>query len=380
MSNTSDNILLENVLKGYDQLRLLRRQIGEGKLAPDIIQRLRRESRKKINEISNELKGQTAAGPLFELFNRYSLDKYQIVLVLALLRQKLNTEDPHLTGRDLIRFLFDSSFDMLRGLSYIDESSVLFSAGIIVPEAETGPGHDLLAARFRLADRVYSLITSLFICRNGLTCSETEARQKEYKSNLDYLIDLRKLSILYRKRATKVFNYDYWDEIGMGVSDSVTLINKQIQTLRETMGARIRNTTIGMKLHTLTFQESYHLREEEMIMLITLLFQELTEGNAYINAVDMVKLISKNEKDLIRNRRFFSKKDTLTRSNLIVLEDTVNGKDLTGEVFMPNWAVELMVTGKTGKEQGFDSDARLDFHNYLKNIDSSDDFFEELEE
>jgi len=380
MPDSTENVLLENVLKGYDQLRQLRRQIGEGKLAPDVMQRLRRESRKKINEISNELKGQTCSGPLSQLFSRYKLDKYQIVLVLALLRQKLYADDPHLTGRDLLRFLFDNSFDMLRGLSYIEESSVLSSAGIIVPETENSLGDELLTARLRLADRVFNMIAGLFISHKGAALSETEARVGEYESNLDYLIDLRRLSILYRKRATKVFNYDYWDEIGTGVADSVTTINKQIQSLRETMAIRIRNSAAIAKLHTLSFQENYHLREEEMILLITLFFQELTEGNAYINSVDLVKLISRNEKDLIRNRRFFSKKDTLIRSNLIVLEDTVNGKDLTGEIFMPNWAVELMVTGKTGKEQGFDTDARLDFHNYLKNLDSSDDFFDELDE
>ena len=57
----------------------------------------------------------------------------------------------------------------------------------------------------------------------------------------------------------------------------------------------------------------------------------------------------------------------------------MNGKELTGEVFMPNWVIEIMLTGKTDGQGSIDTDARLDFHNYLENLDSSDDFFDDLD-
>ena len=58
----------------------------------------------------------------------------------------------------------------------------------------------------------------------------------------------------------------------------------------------------------------------------------------------------------------------------------INGKELTGEVFMPNWTIDLMLTGTTQTEGTIDSDARMDFHNYLKNLESSEDFFDNLEQ
>jgi len=112
---------------------------------------------------------------------------------------------------------------------------------------------------------------------------------------------------------------------------------------------------------------------------VILLFQELIEGNAYVSAVDLLKLLAGSEEDILKKRRFFSKRNSLIKNRLIVLEDTVNGKELTGEVFMPDWVADLMTLGRTGSEEGIDTDARLDFHKYLEGLDSSEDFFDDLD-
>ena len=196
---------------------------------------------------------------------------------------------------------------------------------------------------------------------------------------MSYLMDLRWLSLLYQKRTTKVFNYDYWDEIGLGVAEPVLDINRQMELLRKRISTRLERTKVKDRLYTWKFIREHSLTEEETVILITLLFQEITEGNAYLNAVDVIRLTSQNEKDLIRKRRFFSPRKTLMRNKLVQLEEMVNGKELTAEVCLPNWIIEKMLSGEAGKSSSIDVDARLDFHKYLNNIDSVDDLLDDLD-
>jgi len=309
---------------------------------------------------------------------RYRLNKYQLVIILALLRQRLVYPSPHLSGREVLQLIFDDSFGILQGMTLIDSSSLLVSTGIIIPEPENEE-EDLLEIKLRLSDRVFSMIYSTFATSQTRESSR-RSRETSYKNNVSYLMDLRKLSLLYQKRATKVFNYDYWDEIGLGVAESVTGIDRQLEFMREQIRVRLERTDHMGRIHTWNFSQQYLLSEEELVILVTLLFQEITEGNAYLNAVDLIRLTSKNEEDLLRKRRFFSPNNTLVGKNLVQLDEMINGKELTAEVFLPNWVLEKMLSGeKQDGSPGIDADARLDFHRYLQDIESSEDFLNDMD-
>ncbi len=379
MTLREEQALLKHLLSRYDQIEKLLRRLDEVDLATAEEETVRRTIRRKINEIGRELKKNRSRSRLFEMIEKYDLNRFQIVIMLALLRRRLSSDNPFLSGRDLLQIPFDDSFDLLKAIPYIGETSVLVSAGIIAPDQGAKPAGDALDTRYRLTERIYNLIVGMFTEEEGIAPIKLKKETTAYRNNLSYLIDLRKLSLLFRKRATKVFNMDYWDEIGVGVAESVSTINRQVQALRENIDKKLDQTTNKKMLHTLMFSESYSLGEDELVILVTLFFQELTEGSAYVNAVDLLKLVAQNEEDLVKKRRFFSKRNTLIKNQLIVLEDTVNGKELTGEVFMPNWAVDLMLTGRSTGDGMIDTDARLDFHNYLKNLDSSEDFFDNLD-
>ncbi|MBU0754998.1 MAG: hypothetical protein KJ645_07640, partial [Planctomycetes bacterium] len=379
MKRAPDKTLLRKILTRYDQLGHLRKQIFEGKETTTTIERLKRQSKKKIDEINKEFKTHEFSGPLATLLKRYRLNKYQLVIILALLRQRLVFPTPSLTGRELLQMIFDDSYGILRGMTFIDSSSLLVSTGIIIPDDEELQ-EDLLESKFLLSNRVFSMIYNTFAPPRSEEIESRNMREGSYRNNMAFLMDLRSLSLLYQKRTTKVFNYDYWDEIGLGVSESVAGINRQLDLKREQIKNRLEKTETKDRLYTLQFIEHYQLNEEETVILITLLFQEITEGNAYLNAVDLLRLTAQNEEDLVKKRRFFSPKRNLVKNKIIQLEEMVNDKELTAEVCMPNWAVERMLTGihKEGAPR-IDADARLDFHRYLNNLDSSEDFLEDLE-
>lgn len=377
MDRTHDKLLIKNILTKYDQLGKIRKQLSANKGSPSTIEKLKRQSQKKINEINRDFREHEFKGPLASLLRKYRLNKFQLIIILALLRQRLTTSHYYLTGRELLQLLFDDTYGILRGMSFIDSSSMLVSTGIIVPDLNEEE-EDLLEAKYRLSDRVFSMIYNTFAPSHRRELVLKKNRETSYATNLAFLMDLRKLSLLYQKRATKVFNYDYWDEIGLGVAESVDGINRQLKLMREQIQNRLDRTDVQDRLHTWSFIREYNLSEEEMVIIISLLFQELTEGNAYLNAVDLIRLTSENEEDLVRKRRFFSPRQTLVKNKIVQLEEMVNGKELTAEVCMPNWAIEKMLTGAGDENSSIDTDARLDFHKYLNNIDSSEDFLDDL--
>ncbi|MFH2000110.1 MAG: hypothetical protein ABIK28_10530 [Planctomycetota bacterium] len=379
MEKPNDKLLLKRILTTYDQLGLIRKQIFDGRGTQPTIEKLKRQSQKKINEINKEFKDHEFEGPLATLLKRYRLNKYQIIIILALLRQRLIFPSPHLLGREVLQLIFDDSYGILRGMTLIDSSSLLVSTGIIIPDLGE-EDEDLLETRFRLSDRVFSMIYNTFAPARTKDRTRNKKGEENYPNNMGYLMDMRRLALLYQKKATKVFNYDYWDEIGLGVSESVEGINRQIELLRNQIKSRLERTDVKTRLYTWKFFQDFNLTEDDIIIVVTLLFQEITEGNAYLNAVDLVRLTSESEEDLIRKRHFFSPKRNLVKHKIIQLEEMVNSKEMTAEVYMVNWAIEKMLGGLQDSEgPSFDADAKLDFHKYLKNIESSEDLFNDLD-
>jgi hypothetical protein len=55
----------------------------------------------------------------------------------------------------------------------------------------------------------------------------------------------------------------------------------------------------------------------------------------------------------------------------------VHDKELTAEVYLPNWVIDRMLGAS--RAELIDADTRRDFHDYLNRLDSSEDFFDELE-
>ncbi len=376
----TERAVLKKLLDHYDQLGLLRERLnGEETIGASETKRLQQQSKRKIDAIARDLRELPGQSSLGGLFHRYKLNKYQSVFLLALLRRRLTAENPYLNGRELLSLVFDSSYDILRGCSFLEPTGTLQTAGLVVPHLrdEGEDAEDLLEASFKLADRVFRLVRSTFLAQKQIRLPGGRAMLQPYRNNHQYVLDMRRLALLYRKRAAKIFQFDYWDDVGIGTAESVTTLNQQIQRFRDKIRGALEESKRAIEFPLVALRDEFRLDEEDVIVLITLLFQELLEGSAFLDAVDLVKLISTSEEDLLRRRRFLGKRSVLIRNNLVAIEEMVNDKELTAEVYLPNWVVDRIL-GEDGRQK-IDADARLDFHDYLQNLGSSEDFFEDLE-
>lgn len=378
MPQPTERAVLKRLLDHYDQLGSLRERIGAKSADAGEVKKLRDQTRRKLDRIGEDLQLIPESSAIGSLLHRYKLSKYQFVILLALLRRRLTNDNPYLKGRELLGLLFDTSFDILRGSSFLEPTAPLQSAGLILPDVREDDDHDdLLEIPFKISDRLFRIVRNTFLAHRNLKIPSAKAKASPYRSNYQYVLDHRRLSLLYRRRAGKIFQFDYWDDVGLGTAESVTTLNQQIRRFRERMDQSLELTRKKDEFALYTLQKEFQLGEEELIVLVTLLFQELTEGGAFLAAVDLLKLLSTSEEDLLKKRRFFNKRSLLIKNNLVALEEMVNDKELTAEVYLPNWVVDRML-GKEG-QTAIDADARLDFHDYLKKLNSSEEFFEDLE-
>ncbi|MBL8766070.1 MAG: hypothetical protein JNL94_01825 [Planctomycetes bacterium] len=379
MATSNERAVLKRILDRYDDLGAMRERLLSGSVGATESRQLVLKSRRAVDAIGRDVGHLPVASALGSLLQRYKLTKYEFVLMLALLRRRLVHENPYMKGRELVALLFESSFDVLRGANYLDPTGALQSAGLIIPDVrEDSVDDDWLDMPFKLSDRVFRLVRGAFLAHpGGAALLRGRSRATAYKHNAAYVLDWRRLSLLYRKRAARIFQFDYWDDVGLGTAETVTALRQQIDRFRGRMTESFALTKKGQDFALEQLRAEFKLGDEETLILVTLMFQELMEGSAFLDAVDLLKLISADEEDLLKKRRFLAKRSTLVKNNLVALEETVHDKELTAEVYLPNWVTDRML-GQDAKQK-IDADTKLDFHEYLKDLGSSDRFFDDLE-
>lgn len=377
-SPSAESAILKRALLEFDRLDAL--------AAQDTPERDRRsfdpktaKARKRILDVlARELAALDPRSPLGSLVKRFRIDAHRFALLLALSRKRLSTDDPCLTGRQLTTLLFESSYDLLRGGALLSEADALLATGLVAIDGSSdAPPDDPLSRRYRVSERWIRLMQSA-LAPGGGAPAPSARKPAPYRSNMQLLMDLRRLSLLYRARASLVFRVDSWSELGIASSHTVATVKKSLAALSTRVRERLELTPRAEDFALVSTRREFGLGEDELVVLVTLLFQELREGAAFLDCVDILRLVSESEEDLVRKRRFLGKRSPLVRHNLIAIEEVVADKELTGEAYLPNWVIDRMLGDED--KAAIDADSRIDFHDYLKNLDSSDPFFDDLDD
>lgn len=318
-------------------------------------------------DLLERVAGRPREGTFFGALERHGLQDLEVALVLAALSARLEGTAT-LTGSELVQRTVTGSSRRLKALSTLDGESTLLAVGFLVPEVVPAHAADALATTLRLGEHVFRLACDVFGRRPA---ARREPATGPYGTNADALADLRRLSLHYRRRAARIFHLDPWSGTGIEVlDDAQTLVDRaRIETQR--ISERLASTS-STELPLLAMRHEHGLDLDALVILVTVLFQELVEGVGAVDAVDLVKLVSESEADLIRRRLLLR---PLARKGLIQLTGAYAGKDLTADVSLPN----EVVNGLLGSPGDIGADERLDFHTYLRRLDSSDPFFMDLE-
>jgi hypothetical protein len=372
MAKSSRQSGVQRLLDLCDELRALRKKIQDPGLELDKAQRLRRRSRGMRERIATDLRGTRFRGELRELVK--GLEPEAFLVLTILLRKYLRSNNPWLEGRALLSGVFDSSFEMLRGIELLQPDAPLRAEQLVQvepaePEEEDGgeAREDLLESRFRLAPPVIEA----FLAEIGSKSSPGARKRRPYGSFAAYLVDLKLLHNLHRNRALRLFGPERWWRAGGPAEDrGVRALTRRIRSLREHIQKRLEVTEHAEDFPALRFAREMDLDFEEFLIVAHLVFLELHEGNPYSDAVFLMGLVSGSEEEFLRMRRRFQPKATLLRREILEIETMLDERELTSECRLQAWVLDRFL-GPAPGDQPIGADERLDFHLFLEKLEGS---------
>jgi len=317
--------------------------------------------------LAERLAARPSEGLLFGLFARHGLLDAEVALLLVSLAARLDGRAT-LTGAELARAAGDGSAARLAALSLLVTGGPLLSAGLLLPEVLPADGARVQPTVYRLADHVLVKACEIFALRHP---APRRRPTGPLVNQAELLAELRHLSNLWRRRAARVFGLDPWSGAGLDAAESTAELLAEARTEASRLSARLEATPQDDALPLLHFARERHLDLEALVILATVLFQELIDGVGAVDAIDLVRLVSENEGELVHRRLLLR---PLARKGLLRLEGAYAAKDMTADASLPEAVVEQML----GVKAAIGPDERIDFHHFLQALDSSDAFFDGL--
>jgi hypothetical protein len=375
MRQTPRGTAIRKLLELCDDLQRVRCRLTQPNLARDARTRLRRQVRTKTDRLARDLTKYRFHGPLAVLLREFSLEPIHFQILATLLHRRLRSDEPALEGRAILASVFDNPFDVLTGIELLQDTGVLRASGLILLDDEEDSTEDVLEAGFRISD---DALTAFREEVAGLVVEDRRHRAPRYASHHEYLVDLRILHNLYKHRSERIFQQDRWDRVHAGSAAPARLQTRRIQAYWERIERRLRNTPDASEFPAVRFAKEYQLSGPELIIVVHLLFKELYEGNGYADAAELVRLVSAEELELVRNRRLMHAQGSLIRHEIIKIEAMIEGREMTGEVVLSDWAVNYLFGADAG-DSAIGSDDRLDWHLYLKELEDTQRFYKDLE-
>jgi len=194
------------------------------------------------------------------------------------------------------------------------------------------------------------------------------------------MADLARLTNLLLRRSNAIFEVDPFGNRAFDDPEEPGLIDARARRLSARVRRRLTLTAEANRFPLVMLAQRLKLSEDEQIILVSLLVQECFYGNPGLEAVDCVKMVSVNAEDLLRNRTLMDTTSNLVREGLVELSDSVDERELSAEATLPRWVVSLLLDEehRTGRRP-IGADTRLEFHEYLKRLGDSDEFFRDLD-
>ncbi len=330
------------------------------------------EAAQIVKEIQGRMEAEARAGSLAPNLQGLSLEPMAWGIVAVLLAQHLDPEKPELSGREILEILCEGSFAKLQMVAFLQPGGSLRELFLVRAHTKEKK-HDPLDTIFQLAPKVAGIFYAAGLEKKILPSSKTP---KIYNNNREFLLDLKALKSLFQQRAARLFDPEPVEAVSPA---EIRNLDRKIHLLRERIVESLSGTPKAAQFAAIQFQEKYSLNEMEMLIVIGLLFQELLEGEAFADVVQLIKLVSAHEEDLILHRALFKPNAPLIRHHILEFEDMVEGKETTAQVVLSNWVVEALL--EEGKEiHTIGADEKIDFYKYLKNLDSSEKFLRDLSE
>jgi hypothetical protein len=334
----------------------------------------RTEVRRRRAEIRGLLEKELHGGTLTELGEGRHLTIDEAEVLVVLLRRYVDPRSPWLAGREILERIAEDSFSKLKAITLLRPDGALRATGLLAVQRPTsGQGHDPLDVKFRLSDAAAALFYSASPAK---ATRKAPRKPRPYASNREYLLDLRDLAEYCRRRAHAIFGPP--DAEGARPSrEERRHIERKIRSLARHVEQDLIATEERDSFPFVAFQREFHLSAEESLIVIDLTFAELFEGETSLEMIELLQMVSRDEEDILRKRRLFAGDSVLTGRGIVAAVESEDDKPSTGRVMLAPW-VKDRILGDDVSGRAIAPDEKIDFHLYLRELDSSARFYRDL--
>jgi hypothetical protein len=297
-----------------------------------------------------------------------------LIILVALFLRRLRRPQPTTQGRELLEVVATRG-DLAGRAKALHPEAALIRAGIVLTDAFQ-PEH-VFDAGFRLNDDVFKL---LYRAYHGMlfdpSSSETP-RPTPFASWSDHLLAYRSLVELAKRRAARLFPQSAWAEAFSEEERAPEELQRLFDLQAELLRARETATPDSVRLPLLAVRRDFGLSADDELIMTALLLQELYSSHATLELGELLRLIARDEADLLGRRGVVGPLGKLREAGLLVAEGEAEGKDLLASAWLPPWLSErLLGAGSTPRAIG--ADERSKFHDYLQTLNGSEDFYRRL--
>lgn len=335
---------------------------------------VRTEVRRRRAELRVLLEKELHGGTLTDIADgrRLSIDEAEVLVVL--LRRYVDPKSPWLAGREILERIAEDSFAKLKAIALLSADGGLRRSGLVaIQRPAAGQGHDPLDVKFRLSDAAAALF---YATPASKPARKAPRKAKPYESNREYLLDLRDLAECCRRRALAIFGPP--DSEGMRPSrEERRHIERRIRSIARHIEQDLIATAARDSFPFVAFQREFHLTAEESLIVVDLLFAELFEGETSLETIELLQMVSRDEEDILRKRRIFAPDSVLADRGIAVPVESEEDKPSTGRVMLTAWAKDRIL-GDDPSGHAIAPDEKIDFHLYLRELDSSARFYRDL--
>ncbi len=328
--------------------------------------------KKKEERLRDDLSRLKLSGNLGEAVRDYNLDALDVLVLGILLRQYLRSDQPYLGGRHLLRQALHESFDILEHAGRLSEEGPLQVAGLIEAEKDDEDLHPL-DRKYKITDKTMTLLQEDMEARDFRRRSRS---RKGYSSYAEFMADEKVLVDLHWARSRKLFGWEDWTPPPADKWNPGSGLTRRINRKLKAMKSRLGRTEKSFRNPFLEFTVKHGLSFEEEIITAALLFQELLEGAILLDVVDLIKLVSADQAEVVENRKIFWKRGRLRKHGILVLDFFSPSRILTGDCRLADWVVEELLG--EGEEKAITPDEKIDFHLFLEGLRSSKPFFKKM--
>lgn len=307
--------------------------------------------------------------------NRSRLSGMDLLILVQLIHRRITAGDVPVPGRDVLRLLGESSAELLRHASFLAPDAPLRTAGLV---EEAGPARATpLESAFRIHDDVYRLALK-GIAPPRRHCRRRTRAARPYAHAVEHFRDLRALVDLAQRRAAALFPRSFWADVHPEPGQDPEILTAEIAEARASVARREEATPDSVILPLRVLRREYRLGADEEMIVLALVAQEITSATPVLPAVEILRLVSASEDEVLAKRELLGPSGPLVTPGLVGLEEEITDKPLLATAYLSDWTLgAILDAGRALPEIG--RDERESFRAWLRTLDTSDPFYRHLD-